>query len=101
MVKNILKTCNVNIINEKEEIEEKISFDDKFNVIFSYIIYKDNFLYYLYTKNNLRGKKYAQRLLESAGFKDKNINIRLFTKNGYFFLKKKLDKNIFYHPISI
>ena len=97
IIKDLIDKCHINIVNEKGEIEEKIKIDD-WKVIFSYIIYKDNFLYYIYTKDNLRKKDYAKKLLESANFKSTNVNIRFYTDSGYYFLKK-LNKNIFYYPI--
>lgn len=97
IVKKIIENCNCLIINEKGEIE--VEDFKQFRVIFSYILFKDDFLYYIYTKNNLRKKKYASKLIEAVNF-DKNINIRLFTESGYYFLKK-IQKNIYYYPIVL
>ena len=97
LIKKILKICNILYIGEDEDIHEYEGKD--FKPIFSYILYKDDMLYYIYTKKNLRHKGYATKLLDAAGFK-KNINFRFYTSCGHHFLKK-INKNMFYYPLVI
>ena len=97
LIKKVLDICNILIIGEDEKIK---SYDSKeFNTIFSYILYKDDMLFYLYTKKNLRHKHYATRLLNEAGFKN-NINFRFYTSCGQHFAEK-IERNIFYYPIVL
>ena len=97
IVKKILKMCDILYIGEDEEIHK---YDGKeFKPILSYILYKDDMLYYIYTKKNLRHKGYASKLLDKAGFKN-NINFRFYTSCGQHFFEK-IKKKIFYYPLVL
>lgn len=97
LIKNILNICDILFIGEDEKIHKYKK--EVFNLMFSYILYKDDMLYYIYTKKNLRHKGYASRLLDEAGFK-KNINFRFYTSCGHHFFKR-IEKNIFYYPLVL
>lgn len=70
------------VVNMKQEIQEiKDLAKHENSIIFAFIIFREDVLYYAYTKRSLRRKKYFLNMLKQANLiKDNKLKVSSMTK---------------------
>jgi len=98
-IHQILKTAEVAIINENEEVEKITNLDEE-KILFAFVIYSDKFLHYAYTKQNMRRNNFFTKLLDKTDLVQNNILRCTYITETLPYVCRARNIELKYHPIT-